>query len=178
MNGAGNTMNKILEIYEIISADFAASPGSAVVKATCTRTDRNILVDIPIGMHEVKAGMFLLKESNSSYCVISRAAFSMLFKPEKDPNHIEFPLMKTDKQKRIDELRKGALESRYLVACERDTKNPFESRGSIVMETYLADANLVTAVNGASSWSARGYGKTQIFKLVPVDLDEAKEAIS
>lgn len=93
---------------------------------------------------------------------------------EKNPNWIEYPLMKTESQKRIEALRSDA-ESRYVVAFERDTSNPFISRGSFVNETYLAEATLPEAIAGICRVDG-GLGRSQIYKLVPVDLEEAYAA--
>lgn len=92
----------------------------------------------------------------------------------KNPNWVEYPLMVTDSQKRIDELRSDT-ESRYVVGFERDTSNPFVSRGSFVPETYLAEATLHEAIAGICRVDG-GLGCAQIYKLVPVDIDEAYQA--
>ena len=66
---------------------------------------------------------------------------------DKNPNWIEYPLMKTESQKRVEALRADTV-SRYVVAFERDTSNPFVSKGAAVFETYLADANPSEAIAG------------------------------
>lgn len=82
--------------------------------------------------------------------------------------------MKTESQKRVEDLRADTV-SRYVVGFERDTSNPFVSRGAIVFETYLADANLSEAIAGIRRVDG-GLGCAQIYKLSPVNVDEAYEA--
>ena len=101
-------------------------------------------------------------------------ANNFLHHEDKNPNWVEYPLMKTESQKRVEALR-ADTESRYVVAFERDTSNPFVSKGAIVFETYLADAKLSEAIAGIRRVEG-GLGCAQIYKLVPIDGEEAYEA--
>ena len=55
---------------------------------------------------------------------------------------------------------------RYVVMTERDVKDWRESFGPIVHETTGAEMSFTSAIKRAES--LRQYGRTQIFKLVPV----------
>ena len=62
-------------------------------------------------------------------------------------------------------------EDQFVCGCERDTDNPFNNSGPMTMEQHLGNADLLMVIERAESFRDR-YGKTMIFRLVPVGTPE------
>lgn len=91
---------------------------------------------------------------------------------------IETPLAIPESQKRIAELRCSALSDKFAVGVERDSDKPMDSRGAILLESYLGESDLVKAYKIAESLNGR-YGETVIYRLVEAgSMGEVREAVT
>lgn len=64
----------------------------------------------------------------------------------------------------------------FVIVTERDSRNPFKSNGSILMETYTADASIFDAIEKAKEIKDK-YGKVGFFKLKYIGTLEDVEKI-